>query len=88
MSCGVGCRHGSDPLLLLLWHRLLAAALIQPLAWELPYASDAALKRQKTKDKKKKKKKIPSHFVKCKVLKTLFLYHQVINMVDNKQHPL
>ena len=52
MSCGVGCRHGSDPLLLLLWHRLLAAVLIQPLAWELAYAVGAAIKS------KKKKKKI------------------------------
>jgi len=48
MSCGVGHRHGSDLALLWLWHRL--AALIQPLAWEPPYAAGAALK--KTKDKK------------------------------------
>ena len=27
-----------------LWRRLAAAALIQPLAWELPYATGAALK--------------------------------------------
>ena len=26
-----------------LWYRLAAAALIQPLAWEFPYASGAAL---------------------------------------------
>ena len=49
MSCGVGHRHGSDPMLL--WHRLEATALIRPLAWELPYAPDAALKRQKKKKK-------------------------------------
>ena len=30
-----------------LWRRLAAAALIQPLAWVLPYASGVALKRQK-----------------------------------------
>ena len=36
----------------------LATALIRPLAWELPYAMDAALKRPK---KKKKKKKKPRH---------------------------
>ena len=35
-------------MLLWLWHRLAAAALIQSLAWELPYAMGAALKRQKT----------------------------------------
>ena len=35
--------------LLWLWHRLAAAALIQPLAWELPYATGVALKRKKEK---------------------------------------
>ena len=29
---GVGCRHGSDPSLLWLWHRLAATAPIRPLA--------------------------------------------------------
>ena len=32
-----------------LWLWLAAAALSQPLAWELPYAQGAALKRQKKK---------------------------------------
>ena len=36
-------RCGSDLLLLGLWCRLAAAALIRPLAWEFPYATDAAL---------------------------------------------
>jgi len=72
MSCGVGHRRSSDPVLLWLWHRLLAAALIQPLAWELPYASDAALKRQKTKDKKKKKKKFQAISLSVKCLKLCF----------------
>ena len=44
MSCGVGRRYSSDPQLLWLWYRLAAAALIQSLAWELLYASGAALK--------------------------------------------
>ena len=35
----------------------VATALIGPLAWEPPHAADAALKRQKTKNKEKKKKK-------------------------------
>ena len=48
MSCGAGCRHGLDPMLLWLWHRLAAVAPTIPLAWELPYAVGAALKRQKT----------------------------------------
>ena len=53
MSCGVGRRQGSDPALLWLWCRWAAAAPIQPLAWESPYATGAALKRQKKKKKKK-----------------------------------
>ena len=55
MSCGIGRRFGSDLTLLWLWLwcRLAAAAPIQPLAWEIPYATGAALKR---KSKKKKKK--------------------------------
>ena len=48
-----GCRHGSDLVLLWLWHRLAATAVIGPLAWEPPYAMGVALKRQK--DKKIKK---------------------------------
>ena len=37
---------GSNPELLWLWlqHRPAATALIHPLAWELPYATGAALK--------------------------------------------
>ena len=53
MSCGVGYRRGSDLGLLWLWCRPAAAALIQPLAWELPYTMGAALKRQNQKTKNK-----------------------------------
>ena len=49
MSCGVGGRLDPDPVLLRLWLWLAAVAPIQPLAWELPYATDAALKRKKQK---------------------------------------
>ena len=44
-----------DPVLPWLWLWPAAAAPIRPLAWKLPYAVVAALKKQK---KKKKKKKI------------------------------
>ena len=47
MSCGVGHKCGSDPVLLWLWCKLVAAALIRPLAWELPYAAGAALEKTK-----------------------------------------
>ena len=49
MSCAVGHRHNSDPTLLWPWCRLAAATPIRPLAWELPYAADAALKKLKKK---------------------------------------
>ena len=50
-SCGVGHRCGLDPTLLWLWCRLAAAVPVRPLAWELPYATRAALKKRK-KEKK------------------------------------
>ena len=54
MRCGIGCRCGSDPVLLWLCCRQVAIALIQQLllAWEPPYTVDPALKRQKKKKKK------------------------------------
>ena len=73
MSCGVGCRCGSDLALLWLWHRLAAIALIRPLAWESPYAVGVARKRQKTKRKKKKS-----------YLKILLLLFITINKIIRK----
>ena len=58
MNCGVGRRCGSDPELLWLWCRPAAVALIQPLAWEPPYAACVALKSQKKQKKNKNKKKL------------------------------
>ena len=43
------CRRGLDLALQWLWGRLAAIALIRPLAWEPPYATGVALKRQKDK---------------------------------------
>ena len=43
----IGSRCGSDPVCLWLLHRLVAAALIQPLAWEPPYAAGAAYRKNK-----------------------------------------
>ena len=45
-SCSVGHRCSLDPGLLWLWHRPAALIPIQLLAWELPYAAGAALKRK------------------------------------------
>ena len=52
MSCGVGCRHGLDPVLLWLWRRPAATALIRPLAWEPPCATEAAQRNGKKTKKK------------------------------------
>ena len=49
VSCGVGPRCSLDPALL--WCRPAATVSTQPLAWELPYAMDVALKRQKINNK-------------------------------------
>ena len=54
MNSGVGHRCGLDPVLLWLWRRPAAAALIQPLAWELR----GSPKKTKKKKKKKSEKKI------------------------------
>ena len=70
MSCGVGCRRGSDPALLWLWGRPVAIAPIGPLAWEPPYAAGAAQEiatitttTTTTKDKRQKKKKKKNHLI-------------------------
>ena len=49
VSCGVGCRHSSDPVLLWLWCRLAAGAPIGPLALDPPYAAGVAVKKQNKK---------------------------------------
>ena len=51
VTCGVGCRCGSDPALLWLWHRLVATATIGPLAWEPPCAMGAAQEITKRQNK-------------------------------------
>ena len=51
-SYGESGRCGLDPVVWWLWGRPAAAAPFPPLAWELPYAAIAALKRKKKKKKK------------------------------------
>ena len=57
MSCDVGRRHGLDPMLLWLWHRPVAIALIQPLLWETPYVMSVALKRQRKKKRERERER-------------------------------
>ena len=59
MSCGVGRRRGSDLVLLWLWYRPAAVALIGLLAWELPYGAGAALKKKKRKEKRRNQQTNP-----------------------------
>ena len=54
VSCDVGCRQSSDLALLWPWCRPEAMALIRPQAWEPPYATGAALQRQKDQTNKQK----------------------------------
>jgi len=71
VSCGVGCRCGSDPVLLWLWCRPVAAAPIQPLAWEPPYAVGAAL--EKAKRQKKKNCVYPAGWFDFKTIKCRYI---------------
>ena len=84
MSCGVGCRHGSDLTLLWLWCRPAATAPIHPLAREPPCAMGAALKRQK---KKKKKKKILGFCVKEQKLRKYKLLKKQIYFLTSHSKP-
>ena len=54
MRCGVNNRHGLDLAWLWLWCKQAASALIQPLAWEFPYAVGVALKKKKEEKKRKR----------------------------------
>ena len=80
MSCGR--RHSSDPELLWLWRRPVAAAPIGPLAWEPPYAAGVDLEKAKRKTNKKKeqqqqKRKIDSANKKQKGEKGKYLIKNV-----------
>ena len=76
MSCGVGRRGSLDPALLWLWCRWAAIAQIQPLAWEPPYAVDAALKK-----KKEKRKKITGVPIVAQWLTNLTRNHEVASSI-------
>ena len=57
MSCGVGHRRSSDPMLLWLWCRLAATAPSRPVAWEPLYAVEVAQEMAKRPKKKGKNKR-------------------------------
>ena len=53
MNCGVGCRRGSDTVLLWMWCRPVATAPIRPQPGKLHMPRGAALENDKKKTKKK-----------------------------------
>ena len=94
MSCGVGCRHGSDHVLLGSWlgswHRPAATTLFGPLAWEPPYVTDAALKKRTNKQKNKHFSKITIFllpFSDIKIKNFLVNFLQSLNAWDYVQKP-
>ena len=81
MSCGVGCRHGSDPVLLWLWRRPAATSPIRRLAWEPPYVAGSGPRKGK-KTKKKKNLKIETCSLRRKWLYSLSTI--LMNMCNHK----
>ena len=67
MSWGVAHRRDLDLVWLWLWCRLAATALIRPIAWEPPYATSAALKRQNKKQKPKTCGSLKTHILKITI---------------------
>ena len=47
VSCSVSHRQGLDLVLLWMWHRLTAAAQVQPPAWKSPHAAGMIVKKKK-----------------------------------------
>ena len=62
MSCPVGRRYGLDLMLLWLWCRPEAAAPIQPLAREPPYAEGTALKKKKKRQKNNRSAELQAEY--------------------------
>jgi len=87
VSCGVGCRCGSDLALLWLWCRSAATAPIPPLAWELPYATGAALKKTERKRRKEGRKEEgrKESTDKSKITLTIFYFFQPYFVCQVKQ---
>ena len=57
-SFSTGHRCLLDPELLWLWHKPEAAAPIQPLAWELSYATGVAIKRKRKKERNQRSEEV------------------------------
>ena len=82
MRCGVGCRRGSYPELLWLWHRPVATSLIRPLAWEPPYAAETAQEN----GKKTKKTKTKEHTRRHTIFFKANLKHDTSSLLSGASH--
>lgn len=80
VSSGVGGGWSSDPPLLWLWCRLAAAALIQPLAWEVPHAADVTIKR------KEKRRFSPQHLTWAFMVECLGVMNPTTFLFDPQIH--
>ena len=63
MNCGVGCRRGSDTVLLWMWCRPVATAPIRPQPGNLHMMQEAALEKAKRQKKQNKTKKKPMSII-------------------------
>ena len=83
MGCSAGHRCGWDLVFLWLWHRPAATAPIGPQAWEPPYATDMALKRQKT-----NKETTQGKIYQKSSTKTVFDYCGILTHLDSSKNYL
>ena len=81
MSCDVVHRLGSDLTLPWLWCRPATAAPVQPLAWELPYATRVALKKKKENTGKVVKSNICNKkFLICSHMLYMYLFGPLLSV--------
>ena len=72
--------------MLWLWHRLAAAALIRPLAWETPYAAGVAVTRTKRQKKKRERNALSNVFNELSNAKDNFHFTISFSTLDKTFH--
>ena len=83
--CSIVHKCSSDLALMWLWHRLAATALIQPLAWKIPYVMGAAVKKKKKKWEKDLKIKTQT-LATSNFLKSRSLIPNLFNIMSYGEH--
>ena len=79
MNCGVGHRHSLGLVLLWLWCRPAATALIRPLAWEFPCATGVALENAKRQQQQQQQQQKHVVFIAFLVIRQLSVYIYILN---------